>query len=367
MIKINDLERREILKSHLAQKIKLNEQQTALPTPGSLKVTPATLGDKILTQQICFCKADVAKCGAVYNTNGVFTIQATMKNDSQQQTPSGQPIYKAGNVVTFNLNDYTYIAPSSSTKHTWRCSALSGSITEIRNEMVGFYITKMGYNTIDTIPNELRANINDPNKYIQLDLSLMYPFLYPKWESIDNTYKFLYKPKSKTFQVKSNSYPETPEEKSRIESLKQKNPRLKTMEDVLNDEGIRDFSVISDKYTPYQIGNETDNVFGREFYLYYKNTGQNAAKKSVDIVKNAMQELNISKNTCAKLINNYYEAYKVNQTNMDLTKFDTIKTQVTYCARKYDNFGLLGGDKIDEKLDTLKGLSSNNKFKIKIQ
>lgn len=365
MIKINESERNAIIKAHLEYKAKLNEQQKPMATPGDLNITPARLGAIIVNSKVCFCAKDLANCSGPFNNNGVITIQGKMLTNSAQNKPDGKPVYQAGNVVNFNLNDYTYVVGTETTKNTWKCSSIVGSIQQLRRDVMEHY-RNLGYYSLEDFPDN-RTALTDREKYNELDLGLVYPFLYPKWLDTQNYERFLYIPKSTTFQVKSNSYPQTQQERDRIAAVKQTDPRLKTMEEVLTDEGVKDFSAISGKYTPYKIGKPGDNVFNRDFFLYYRNVGQEAAKTSVDVAKKAMKELNISKATCAKLINNYYEAYKVNQENMNQTDFDTIKTQVTYCARKYDNYGLLGGNKVDEKLDTLKGLSSNNKFKITFQ
>lgn len=363
MFKINDNERAEILAAHLKLKAQLKEQTQ---TPGEVNYTAEQLGNLIITNRLCFCKPEVSTCEGPLNNNGVFSVVATMAQNSQQKKSNGEPLFKVGDKLNFNLNDYTYTVPGMSVKHVWGCKTLLPNLKEMKDSLLSDYI-KRGYKTIMQLSPMDQGNPSD--KYEEIDLSKKYPFLYPAWDQLskDSRFKFIYTPKNQTLNGQNASIPRNDAERKHIEAYKEQNSAINyvTLEEIINEYGS--FDVVKDLYTAHQIGRVGDNIFNRPFYLYYKNTGEKEAGLNQYATHKALKDINISKSLCAKKIKTLYDMYKVNMTNVSSSTFDTLKTQVTYCARKYDNYDVLGVGKTDDKLYELTSLSSSNKFKINLR
>lgn len=360
MLNINDIEKKIILELHNNHKQNLREQQK--PQEIDLITNPLTIATNIQESAICFCKT--SRCGAPYKDpkTGDILINATAASASQSIDETGNKRYDANDSLIFNISKFTYTVEKNGKRYSWGCQALTPTITNMRNAIVKYY-DQMGYKNPESF--EYNPDLNDTNKFDVINLSINYPYLFPVWEGIDKTKFILHKPKS------SNVQPDVPVnsiEKSVVDAYKSRYPDLKTQQEVMDERNISDFSVVATYYEPVQIARIGDGKFNRPFFLYRLKAGQAPAKQMAQRAKESQEELNINKPTCSKLIKRFYEIFKLKDaafTNLTEVEFNKLKQQVTYCSRKYDNYGVLGSDKIDDMLSQLKSLSSTNQFKIK--
>ena len=368
MFQINNSEREQILEMHQKFKKLLSEQAAQTPDFIDVQTKNAAIAQKIVGQNICFCKQEIATCSSPIIKDKSIIINARMAVNSSKVNSSGQPLYKAGDTVAYNVSDFTFTAPQSTTKHNWTCAAINDIIGTMRQDVIANY-NQLGYKTLEGL-GKYAANAEDPKRYDKIQLNLKYPFLFPKWMPInrdDLAIYTLYKAKSQDISADESSEPQSDEERIRIEQWIKKDPTLVTKKTAMEKNGVEDFARIASLYTAVQIGTPNDSVFGRPFYLYRLKSGQAGAKNVLQTSKQSEKTLQINKPMCAKLIKQLYELYKLKDaafTTMSEEEIAQLKMKVTYCSRKYDNYGLLGGDKIDAMVSELKGLPNSNKFNI---
>lgn len=361
MINITEQEKKRILEAHLKEKLK---EQTS---PAAANVLPkaSSIAKTIIDGNICFCDNVRFTCQLepISYNNGKTYIRATALQNSDKTDINNVPIYKQGDIVFFCVDDYTFTAknPNSPLKHNWKCDKLFQTVIKpILEKSLMFNLNKEGFMTRNQI--SITPGTDIKTYYDEFSLKERYPYLFPPgFNDI-----LVYKPKSEGFKTKERSTGFSDEQQKVIDTQKQLNPQLLTMQEVLDNENVEDFSAVADKYRAVQIGKSGDNVFNRDFYLYQKLSGQDLAKQTAQTAKQAVKELNINRNTCSTLINQLYEMYRTKQTNIDATQFNKLKESVTYCARKYDDFSTMGigGGNVEKKIAALKSLPRNDKFKI---
>ncbi len=358
MFKITEQERKNILLSHLKEK--LNEQQ-AKAQPKDILPSFSSIAKNIFDKGMCFCNNKKTVCNNITVYNRKNYIIATAITNSTSVDKDLKPIYKQGDTIYFNIDDYTFTVGNidSGLKHFWSCAELNDQIIVPNLAKILNYYKQIGYFLLKELES-LGIKADALDNYTEYSLKAAYPYLFPP-----NTKDIiLYKPKSEEFMTKQASLPATQEQQARIDAYKQKNPNLKTKEEAMAEMNVSDFEQIRNQYKEYRIGEPGDNVFNRDFFLYEKISGQESAKSAAQGAREAVKEMNINKPTCTKLINNFYDMYKVNQTNLPEAQFTTLREKVVYCSKKYDNYGLFGGDSVDKKIAQLRSLRTGNKFKI---
>lgn len=364
MLKISDIEKKIIMELHSNYKQKLNEQATQEPQEIKGFVKPDYIANTIVQNKICFCKT--ASCGGAYKDpkSGDIFINVKMPIASESIDSDGKKRYEAGDDLAFNVNKFIYTVTRTGKSYSWGCQSLTPIITNMRNALQKYY-TQLNYKTAESL--DYNPDIADTGKFESINLSATHPHLFPKWESINKNDFILYKPKSEDIQP---DMPRNQYEERMIEDFKMryKDLQLKTKKDIMDEREIADFNIVASEYTPFPIGAPGDNKFNRVFNLYYLKGGQEAAKGMYKATKESEKELNINKPTCSKLIKQFYDLYKLGDaafTKLSEPQIAQLKQQVTYCSRKYNNYGVFNGNKIDQLLNELKGLASTNRFKIK--
>lgn len=366
MITINQEEKNTILELHSKFKqILIEQNQKQTPDLIIAQTTANAIGQRLFRGKMCFCSVNVANCQApITDQNNKTTIRAQVLTNSNQTRPNGQPVYNSGDFITYNLDDFTFVVDGSTTKHNWKCSAISEIIIPMRQNLL-VSLKSLGWKTLQEMAPYGYA-VEDPKKYDKKQLNVEYPFLFPKWENVDMEIYTLYKPKSTDISAESDSEPSDNAERIRIEEYIKQDPSLVTKRGAMDQNNVEDFQRIEHLYDKVQIGKVGDGVFERPFYLYRRKGGQKGARELAKDVKQSIGELNINKPTCAKLIKQLHSLSKLKDTGtLTPEQFNQLKNKVTYCSRKYDNYGILGSDKVDDMLMQLKGLSSTNQFKIK--
>lgn len=363
MLKVTDIEKRMILELHSNYKQKLTEQTAQKPQEIESYVKPESIAYNITQNKICFCKTAICNNPYRDSKSGDILIQAKMPNASESIDSQGNKRYEANDELIFNINKFIYTVSRTGKSYTWGCQTLTQTITNMRDSLLKYY-TEMGYKPGKVF--NFNPDIYDPNKFETKNLGAIYPHLFPRWESIDTNNYILYKPKSSDVQsdIARNDY-----EKKIIEDFKirYKNYNLKTQQEIMDEREVTDFSIVASEYEPFPIGQPGDGKFNRVFNLYRKKSGQSSAKEIQRTAKESEKVMNINKNTCKGLIKRLYGLFKLKDaafSQISEPDFNKLKQQVTYCSRAYDNYGLLGSDKIDSMLSELK-TTPLARFKIK--